>query len=76
MSNLSDSRPRREARDRDVLVGPREVVALFPGRVARPVRVVEVAAGEDAEVGATRGEDAVDVVVRGDIAHWHGFPDS
>src|SRR5213076_2007576 len=56
--------PRREARDGDVLVGPRELVPLLVRGVARPVRVVEVAAGQVAEVGAPHGEDAVDVVVR------------
>src|SRR2546428_12477374 len=71
MSNLSDSGARGEAGDRDVLVGPGEVVALLVRGVTRPVRVVEVGPGEHAEVGATSGDDRVHVGPRGDVADRH-----
>src|SRR5262247_2829185 len=63
--------PRRETLDRDVLVRPRQVESLLVRGVPRPVGIVEMAAGEHAEIGASRDKDAVHVVIRGDAAHRH-----
>src|SRR5436309_15726598 len=66
VQSRASARPRREALDRDVLVRPRKIPALLVRGVPRPVGIVQVAAREHAEVGAPRGQDAVDVVVGGD----------
>src|SRR5881296_4669335 len=63
--------PRGEALDRDVLVRPRKIPSLLVRGVPRPVGIVEVAAGEHAEVGAPRDQDTVHVVVGGDAPDGH-----
>src|SRR5215475_15773503 len=62
---------RREALDRDVLVRPRQVPALLVRGVPRPVGIIQVAASEHAEIGPPGSQDAVDVVVRGNVADGH-----
>lgn len=61
----------RRAAARAVLRGPghaRALVALLGGRVQRPVRVVQVRAGQRAQVGAPGEDQGVDVVPGGDGA--------
>src|SRR5262245_24804094 len=62
---------RREALDRDVLVRPRQVPALLVRGVPRPVGIIQVAASEHAEIGTPSRQDAVDVIVRSDVADRH-----
>src|SRR5262249_29199223 len=69
--SLGSAQARREAFYRNVLIRPRHLEALFPRRVARPVRVVEMAAGQRAEVGASSRQDRIDVGVRRDGADGH-----
>src|SRR5262249_2391008 len=59
------------ALDGEVLVGPPEVDILLAGGMARPVRIVEVTAGEHAQVGPAGGEDRVGVRVGGEVTNRH-----